>query len=85
MNDERTLGELQAEADQAAALLENEVFNKAFQSMNQNNMDQILTSSPDDKEGRERLYLMFQCGQLFVQQFAAMINNTRLINQPTID
>lgn len=85
MSEERTLGELQAEADSAAALLENDVFNKAFRNMNQSIMDQILTSAPDDKEGRERLYMMFQCGQIFIQQFAAMINNTRLINQPTLD
>ena len=85
MSDDKTLGQLQAEADQAAALLENDVFNKAFMGMNQSIMDQILTTAPEDREGRERLYMMFQCGQLFIQQFASMINNTRLINQPTLD
>lgn len=78
----RELGELRREAEAAAAMLNSEVFNLAFQNMNRQIVDQILTSPPEAHEERERLYMMFKSGQVFVQQFATMINNLELRKQP---
>jgi DNA-binding TFAR19-related protein (PDSD5 family) len=80
--EQRELGEVQREAEAAAAMLNSEVFNVAFQGMNRQIIDQILTSPPEAKEERERLYMMFKAGQVFVQQFATMINNLELRKQP---
>ena len=79
--DARDLGEVQREAEAAAAMLNSEVFNIAFQNMNRQIIDQILTSPPEASEERERLYCMFKAGQVFVQQFATMINNLELRKQ----
>lgn len=79
--DQRELGEIQREAEAAAAMLDSEVFNVAFSSMNRQIIDQILTSPPEASEERERLYMMFKAGQVFVQQFATMINNLELRKQ----
>lgn len=79
--DTRELGEVQREAEAAAAMLNSEVFNIAFQNMNRQIIDQILTSPPEASEERERLYCMFKAGQVFVQQFATMINNLELRKQ----
>ena len=79
--DTRELGEVQREAEAAAAMLNSEVFNIAFQNMNRQIIDQILTSPPEASEERERLYSMFKAGQVFVQQFATMINNLELRKQ----
>lgn len=77
----RDFGEVQREAEAAAAMLNSEVFNIAFQAMNRQIIDQILTSPPEAHEERERLYMMFKAGQVFVQQFATMINNLELRKQ----
>jgi len=79
--DTRDIGEIQREAEAAAAMLNSEVFNIAFQNMNRQIIDQILTSPPEAHEERERLYMMFKAGQVFVQQFATMINNLELRKQ----
>ena len=73
--------EVQQDATAAQAMLSNEVFNKAFQSMNQGIVDEILRTPPEAQEERERLYAKFQAGQLFVQQFATLINNLELRQQ----
>lgn len=73
--------EVQRKAEAAAAMLNSEVFNVAFQSMNRQIIDQILTSPPEAKDERERLYMMFKAGQVFVQQFATLINNLELRKQ----
>lgn len=73
--------ELQAKADAAAAMLNSEVFNQAFGTMNQGIVDQILQTPPEANEERERLYMMFKAGQMFVQQFATLINNLELRKQ----
>ena len=75
------LHELQAKADASSAMLNSEVFNQAFSSMNQGIVDQILQTPPEANEERERLYSMFKAGQMFVQQFATLINNLELRNQ----
>lgn len=80
--DEQDFHEVKRQADAAAAMLNSEVFNKAFQMMNQQMIDQLLTSPPEAKEERERLYMMFKAGQVFVQQFATLINNLELRKQP---
>jgi hypothetical protein len=49
--------------------------------MNQGIVDQILQTPPEAKEERERLYMMFKSGQMFVQQFATLINNLELRKQ----
>ena len=79
--DSREFGEVKREAEAAAAMLNSEVFNVAFQGMNRQIIDQILTSPPEAHEERERLYMMFKAGQVFVQQFATMINNLELRKQ----
>lgn len=75
------LQEMQGKADQAQALLNSQVFNEAFQMMNQGITEQILSTPPEAKEERERLYSMFKSGQMFVQQFAQLINNLELRKQ----
>ena len=73
--------EAQTKADAASAMLNSEVFNQAFSSMNQGIVDQILQTPPEANEERERLYMMFKSGQMFVQQFATLINNLELRKQ----
>lgn len=80
--DNQDLGELQAKADAASALLGNEVFNQAFTMMNNQLIEQIVATPLEASEERERLYMMFKAGQMFVQQFATMINNLELRKQP---
>ncbi len=75
------LYELQGKADAASAMMESQVFNEAFQMMNQGIVDQILQTPPEAERERERLYAMFKAGQMFVQQFATLINNLELRNQ----
>ena len=75
------LHELQGKADAARAMLDSEVFNEAFQMMNQGIVDQILATPAEAPEERERLYAMFKAGQMFVQQFATLINNLELRKQ----
>jgi len=75
------LNEVQAKADQAQAMMNSQVFNEAFQMMNQGIVDQILQTPAEAQEERERLYSMFKSGQMFVQQFAQLINNLELRKQ----
>jgi hypothetical protein len=75
------LNEIQAKADQAQNLMNSQVFNEAFQMMNQGIVDQILQTPSEAQEERERLYSMFKSGQMFVQQFAQLINNLELRKQ----
>lgn len=75
------LNEVQAKADQAQAMLNSQVFNEAFQMMNQGIVDQILQTPAESREERERLYSMFKAGQMFVQQFAQLINDLELRKQ----
>lgn len=79
---EQNIGELAAQADAARELLQNPVFNRAFESMNEQIMAQILATPAEASEERERLYTMHKAGQLFVQQFAGIINNYELKTQP---
>lgn len=75
------LHELQGKADAANAMMNSQVFNEAFEMMNQGIVDQILQTPAEAPEERERLYAMFKAGQMFVQQFAALINNLELRKQ----
>jgi|TARA_B100001094_G_scaffold327598_1_gene386179 hypothetical protein len=75
------LNEVQAKADQAQAMMNSQVFNEAFQMMNQGIVDQILQTPAEADTERERLYSMFKAGQMFVQQFAQLINNLELRKQ----
>lgn len=77
--------ELQGKADAASAMLNSKVFNEAFQMMNQGIVDQILQTPAEAPEERERLYAMFKAGQMFVQQFATLINNLELRKQQEAD
>lgn len=81
MNEE-TLGDMAAQAEAAKELLQNPVFNRAFENMNEQIMGQILATPVEAIEERERLYTMYKAGQLFVQQFAGIINNYELKIQP---
>ncbi len=75
------LYDLQLKADSASAMLNSQVFNEAFEMMNKSIVDQILQTPPEAEKERERLYAMFKAGQMFVQQFAALINNLELRKQ----
>ena len=75
------LFELQGKANAANAMLNSDVFNEAFQLMNQGIVDQSLQTPPEAEKERERLYAMFKAGQMFVQQFATFINNLELRKQ----
>jgi len=77
--------ELQAKADAASAMMNSEVFNEAFQRMNQGIVDQLLQTPAEAPAERERLYAMFKAGQMFVQQFATLINNLELRKQQEAD
>jgi len=78
---DQEMGETETLAEASKQLMGSDVFNKAYQMMNNNIVEQILqTPSESDKE-RERLYAMFKAGQMFVQQFATLINNLELRNQ----
>ena len=76
---EEDIGQMASEADAAKNMLESEVFNKAFAHMNSQLMDQILASPPEASEERERLYAMYKAGQVFVQQFAGLINKYEIL------
>ena len=75
------LGDIATEANAAQEMLNSAVFNKAFERMNQQLVDQILTTPPEADAERERLYCMFKAGQVFVQQLAGMINTYDLTQQ----
>jgi hypothetical protein len=77
--------ELQSKADAASAMMNSQVFNEAFQMMNQGIVDQMLQTPAEAPAERERLYAMFKAGQLFVQQFATLINNLELRKQQEAD
>jgi hypothetical protein len=55
--------------------------------MNEEILAQIVATPMEASSERERLYLMFKGGQLFVQQFAAKINeNNRVLQiQPDVE
>jgi|TARA_R110001632_G_scaffold33704_1_gene86446 hypothetical protein len=73
--------ELESKAAAASQMLNSQVFNDAFQSMNQGIVDQILQTPPEAPEERERLFAMYKAGQMFVQQFVSVINNLELRKQ----
>ena len=78
---DKTDGDIATSADAARQMLNSAVFNEAFESMNQSIIDQIVTTPPEAADERERLYAMFKAGQLFVQQFAGLINQHELKTQ----
>jgi|TARA_R100000541_G_scaffold32621_1_gene41349 hypothetical protein len=73
-----TLGEKAELADSAVQQLESTAFNTAFEELNASLVQQILATPPDQAEERERLYMMFKAGQMFVQQLAGLVNNYNL-------
>jgi len=72
------VGDIATEANAAKEMLDSAVFNKAFQTMNAQIVDQILATPPEADAERERLYNMFKAGQVFVQQLAGMVNQYEL-------
>jgi len=76
-----TIEEMAQEATEATVMLDNESFNKAFDAMNSNLLQQIVATPPEATDERERLYMMFKSGQVFVQQLASLINNYELAKQ----
>lgn len=81
---EKDLGEMATTANAAKDMLDNPVFNKAFETMNAQIVDQILATPPEAETERERLYNMFKAGQMFVQQFAALINKYEMETQENL-
>lgn len=79
--EDQEMYELESKAAAASQMLNSQVFNEAFQSMNQGIIDQILQTPTESTEERERLYNMYKAGQLFVQQFISLINNLELRKQ----
>lgn len=78
---EQDFEEVANDAIAATEMLHSEVFNKAFEEMNRQIIEQIMASPPEAEKERERLYSMFKAGQMFVQQFAGLINNFELAKQ----
>tara|TARA_A200000159_G_scaffold133039_1_gene130976 strand:+ start:32788 stop:33042 length:255 start_codon:yes stop_codon:yes gene_type:complete len=78
------IGDLATTAEAAKEMLNSAVFNRAFEHMNRSIMDQILATPPEAEAERERLYCMFKAGQMFVQQFAGLINNYELATQEEV-
>ena len=78
---EQDFQEIANDAIAATEMLHSEVFNKAFEEMNRQIIEQIMASPPEAEKERERLYSMFKAGQIFVQQFAGLINNFELAKQ----
>jgi hypothetical protein len=78
---------ISSDAHAAQSILDNDIFNKCFESMNEEILAQIVATPMEASSERERLYLMFKGGQLFVQQFAAKINeNNRVLQiQPDVE
>lgn len=81
---EEEIGDLATTAEAAKEMLNSAVFNRAFENMNRSIMDQILATPPEAEAERERLYCMFKAGQMFVQQFAGLINNYELATQEEV-
>jgi hypothetical protein len=79
--DEMEMHEIQGKADAANAMMNSAVFNEAFQMMNQGIVEQIIQTPAEATVERERLYSMYKAGQMFVQQFATLINNLELRKQ----
>ena len=69
---------IESDANLSSSTLNNEVFNKAFVLMNRQIVDRLLATPEESTEERERLYSLYKGGQLFVQQFVAMINRFEL-------
>jgi len=78
---EEDIGQMASDADAAKNMLNSDIFNKAFMHMNNQLIEQILATPPEAAEERERLYAMYKAGQVFVQQFAGLINNFELQKQ----
>ena len=77
--DEHEAGEINRKADQATRLINDDVFNECFQNMNTQILEHFIASPPEATEERERLYHMYKAGQLFVTQFATMINTREMM------
>lgn len=80
--EQEDINEIATKAHAAQAAISSPVFNEAFQMMNTGIVEQIIQTPPEAGVERERLYLMYKSGQLFVQQFATLINNLELRKQP---
>jgi hypothetical protein len=85
MNDieQEDINEIATKANAAQMAISSPIFNEAFQMMNQGIVEQIIQTPAEATVERERLYSMYKSGQLFVQQFATLINNFELRKQPT--
>ena len=82
---EDNLGEMAEQADSATQILDNNSFNAAFDALNSSIVQQIIATPPEASEERERLYMMFKSGQMFVQQLAGLINNYDLAKQQEVE
>lgn len=60
-------------AESAKQLLENEVFNMAFENVNNEIAGQIVKTPPEARETREQLYFKFKYGQEFVQNIHSFV------------
>jgi|TARA_R110000850_G_scaffold96958_3_gene202516 hypothetical protein len=78
---EQEIGETETMAEASKQLMGSDVFNRAYEMMNHGIVEQILQTPAESDKERERLYAMFKAGQMFVQQFATLINNLELRNQ----
>jgi len=82
---EDNMGEMAEQADSAKQMLDNNSFNAAFDALNSSLVQQIVATPPEASAERERLYMMFKSGQMFVQQLAGLINNYELANQQEVE
>jgi hypothetical protein len=60
-----TLEQRLSQGNLAREVLENEVFNSAFDAIEQEIIEQWKSAPVRDEEGREKLYLMLKMGQKF--------------------
>ena len=82
---EDNMVEMAEQAASAKQMLDNNSFNAAFDALNSSLVQQIIATPPEASEERERLYMMFKAGQMFVQQLAGLINNYELANQQEVE
>ena len=68
------LSQAQQLAESAKQVLENEAFNRAFETTNNQIIEALLTTSHEAKDMREHQYAKFRYGQEFVNNLKVFIS-----------
>ena len=64
--------------DQARAILENPLFNEAFETMRANLLSQFENSPAEDKEGREQAWMMLKVINQAKQKFETELDTGKM-------